>query len=201
MFLKIIAPFTTGLVFLLAPDSSMAQSLSDPLAPIVSCVQTGKFQVLRKDRLPISGATRTVDTLNGTRIVMAADGYRLILATSQGEPFANLKIELSAPTSVQADREAIIGQMQALSEKRTSDQKELQRTVVGGVEVLALHQASLERRGPLSFYSMLMPTKSLIAILYVLNQRVEVRSFSTYSEYVVLRDEVVNLVRTCLASE
>ncbi len=128
------------------------------------------------------------------------DGYRVILATAQGKPFVNLKVELSADASAIADREAVEGQMQAFSSRRTHDQKELQRTSKSGVEVLSLHQPNLERRGPLSFYSMFVPSRSIIATMYVLNQEPGGRAFSTYSEFEVLRDEAANLVQKCLAA-
>lgn len=179
--------------------ASMAERESDPLAPIVRCVHSGRFKVLEQARLPATVTSRTVETLSGDKLVTVSDGYRVILATSQGKPFVNLKVELSYANSASADREAVEAQMQAFSSRRSPDQKELQRTTTAGVEVLALHQPTLEPRGPLSLYSMFVPASSVIATLYVLNQEPEGRAFSTYSEYEILRDEAVNLVRACLA--
>lgn len=184
---------------LLVPTLALAQREGDPLAPIVRCVAAGKFKVLEQGRLPPSVTSRSVDTQSGVRTVTLSDGYRVILATSQGKPFVNLKLELSVPTSAAADREAIEGQMQAFSSRRSHDQKALQRTEVSGVEVLELHQPNLERGGPLSFYSLFVPAKSMVATVYVLNQEPAGRAFASYSDYEALRDEAVQLVQGCLA--
>ena len=183
---------------LAASTHSMAQRDSDPLAPIVQCVRDGKFSVLEQGRLPATVTSRSVQTLSGTRSVSMLDGYRVILATSQGKPFVNLKVELSAPGSAAADRDAVREQMQAFSSRRSPDQKELQRTLKPGIEVLDLHQPSLARSGPISFYSMFVPKRSIIATLYVLNQAPEGRAFTTYGEYEALRDEAAHLVQSCL---
>lgn len=185
---------------LAASTPSTAQRDSDPLAPIVKCVRSGKFNVLEQGRLPATVTSRSVETLSGAKSVTMLDGYRVILATSQGKPFVNLKVELSVPASAAADREAVREQMQAFSSRRSPDQKELQRALGPGVEVLALHQPTLARSGPISFYSMFVPKRSIIATLYVLNQAPEGRAFSTYGEYETLRDEAVNLVQACLAA-
>jgi len=179
---------------------STAQRDGDPLAPILRCVQGGNFATLEQGRLPATVTSRSVDTLSGPRSVSMRDGYRLILATSQGKPFVNLKVELSAPASATNDREAVEAQMLAFSSRRTPDQRELQRTLTSGVEVLVLHQPDLERRGPLSFYSMFVPSRSIIATLYILNQDPAGRAFSTYGEFETLRDEAANLVQRCLAA-
>lgn len=183
----------------IAATSAMAQRESDPLTPIVRCVRGGQFNVLEQGRLPPAVSSRSVETLSGAKNVTMSDGYRLILATSQGQPFVNLKVELSVPSSAAADREAVEGQMKAFSSRRAPDQNELQRTSVAEVEVLALHQPDLDRRGPLGFYSMFVPAKSIIATLYILNQEPGRRAFSTYGEYETLREEAANLVRACLA--
>ena len=185
---------------LVTAATSFAQRGSDPLAPIVSCIRDGKFRVLEQGRLPATVTSRLVQTSAGPKPVSMTDGYRVILATSQGRPFVNLKIELSVPNSAAADRDAVLSQMQAFSSNRSADQKELQRTLAAGVEVLALHQPSLERGGPLSFYSMFVPEKFIIATLYILNQEPEGRAFATYGEYEALRDEAANHVQACIAA-
>ena len=192
--------FVLCAALLAASATSSAQRESDSIAPVVRCVQQGKFIVLEMGRLPETVTSRSVATLTGTKSITTRDGYRVILATSQGKPFINLKVELSLSSSAAADREAVEGQMQAFSSRRSPEQQELQRTITAGVEVLALHQPSLAKPGPLSFYSMFVSAKSIIATIYVLNQQPEERAFSKYSEYETLRDEAANLVRVCLVA-
>ncbi|MBQ0935972.1 hypothetical protein [Ideonella paludis] len=179
--------------------SSMAQREADALAPVVQCFGGGKFAAKEVNRLPEAVKARSVETLTGPKSVSMVDGYRVILTTAQGKPFVNLKIEQSAAAQAASDREAVVAQMEAFSSKRTPDQQPLARSVHGDVEVLALHQPSLDGRGPLSFYSMFVPVKSMIATMYVLNQDGSDRAFSTFAQYEQLRDEAAGLVLRCLA--
>lgn len=159
----------------------------------------GPFSVVEQGRLPVTVASRSVDTAAGPKPVSLADGYRIILATPQGLPFLNLKVELSSPASAAADREAVEAQMAAFSARRSPEQQGLQRSSVGGVEVLALHQPNLDRGGPVSFYSFLQPASGVIATLYVLNQPPAKRAFVTYTDYEALRDDAAGLVQRCMA--
>lgn len=187
-------------ILVLCSAPSLAQRGTDPLAPLVSCMAAGKFSVLEQGRLPATVTSRAVETASGARPVSLADGYRVVLATSQGLPFLNLKVELSSVDAAAADREAVEEQMKALSARRSPEQQPLQRTSGSGVDMLALHQPNLERGGPISFYSFFQPARSVIATLYVLNQDVSRRAFSTYAEYEALRDDAARLVQACLAS-
>jgi hypothetical protein len=161
------------------------------------CIAAGKFGVLEQGRLPASVTSRTVETAAGNKTVSLADGYRVILATAQGQPFLNLKVELSSPADAAADRATVESQMALFSSRRSGAQQALQRVVHGEVELLSLHQPDLERGGPISFYSLFVPSKALIASLYVLNQPPGQRAFATYADYEGLRDEAVKLVQGC----
>lgn len=183
-----------------ASASSWSQRATDPLAPVMRCIAAGKFGVLEQGRLPASATSRTVETAAGNKTVSLADGYRVILATSQGQPFVNLKVELSSAADAAADRATVEAQMALFASRRSGDQQALQRAVDGEVELLSLHQSDLERGGPISFYSLFVPSKALIASLYVLNQPPGQRAFSTYADYEVLRDEAVKLVQGCAAA-
>lgn len=199
--MTLIAGFKVALIGALVAgaSSSMAQREADSLAPMVQCLRSGKLAAKEVNRLPEAVKARSVETLSGSRAVSTVDGYRVILTTAQGKPFINLKIEQSAAAQAASDRDAVVAQMEAFSSQRTPDQQPLSRRVLGDVEVLALHQPSLDRKGPLSFYSMFVPTKSMIATLYVLNQDGSDRAFSTFSDYEQLRDEAADWVRGCLA--
>ena len=187
-------------VLMASSAPSLAQRATDVLGPIVNCVAAGKFSVLKQDRLPATVTSRSVETASGDKAVSLADGYRVILATAQGLPFLNLKVELSVASSAVADREAVEEQMKVFPTRRAPGQMALQRTSAGGVDVLALHQPNLDGGGPISFYSFLQPAKSIIVTLYVLNQEAPKRAFSTYAEYEALRDEAAHLVQGCLKS-
>ncbi len=183
-----------------ASVSSWGQRAGDPLAPIVRCIAAGKFGVLEQARLPASATSRSVETAAGNKTVSVADGYRVILATSQGQPFVNLKVEQSSPADAAVDRATVEAQMALFSSRRSGAQQALQRVVDGEVELLSLHQPDLARGGPISFYSLFVPSKALIASLYVLNQPPGQRAFSTYADYEALRNEAVKLVQGCAAA-
>lgn len=178
---------------------AFAERSKDSLAPIVRCVSEGAFKVLQEERLPEGVTTRRVETAVGGRAVSLADGYRVTLATAQGLPFLNLKIELSEADSAATDREIVESQMKAFSDRRAPGQKEMQKSSKRGVEMMALHQPSLERGDMLSLYTYFVPAKSIIATLYVRNQEASKRAFATFAEYEKLRDQADTLIQGCLA--
>jgi hypothetical protein len=165
---------------------------------VVRCLAAGPFSVIEQGRLPATVTSRAVDTAAGPKPISLADGYRVILATAQGLPFLNLKVELSSPTAAAADREAVQAQMAAFAARRSAAQPGLQHSSASGVEVLSLHQPNLDRGGPVSFYSFLQPASGVIATLYVLNQPPAQRAFASYADYEALRDKAAQWVQGCL---
>lgn len=185
---------------LCAPMLSVAQQEEGALAPIVQCLRAGPFGVLEHKRLPANVKIRSVETARGPKLVSIIDGHNLILATPQGLPFINVRVELSLTETAAGDRAAIAEQMQFLSSKQEPGDKALQQTTQSGVEISALHRATLERKGAISFYTLVVPARNVIATAYILNQEpADKRAFATYAEYEVLRDKAVALMQTCLA--
>jgi len=183
---------------LVSSAPALAQRSTDPLAPIVQCLRAGQFSTLEQKRLPSTATSRTVETAAGTKAISTLDGYSLLLATPQGLPFVNVKVELSAAAQAAADRDAVTAQMQTFASRRTPEQRDLTRRAEAGVDVLSLHQPDLTRGGPISLYSFFVPEKDLIGTAYVLNQDPAKRAFSTYTEYEALRDEAARLVQACI---
>ncbi|MBO9685073.1 MAG: hypothetical protein J7598_00545 [Mitsuaria chitosanitabida] len=184
---------------LLATAPARAERSGDPLAPIADCVGKGELKVLAHNRLPESVQSRTVATAQGEQRVSMADGYRVLLATPQGLPFVNFKVELSDPASAEADRAAILGQMQVIAQRSTAPGgNELQREHLGDAELLALHQKDLSRGGPLSFYSIFIPARHLVSTIYVLNQDPAKRAFATFDDYARQRDAAIAAALRCL---
>lgn len=193
-----LLPVAAALVLTMAP--ARAERSGDPLGPIADCVGKGELKLLERGRLPESVPTRSVSTASGTRQVSMADGYRVLLATPQGLPFVNFKVELSTPESAEADRGAILAQMQQLAERSAAskDDAVVKRERVGDAEVLALHQKDLSRPGPLSFYSIFVPARHLVSTIYVLNQDPAKRAFSSFDDYVKQRDAAIAAALRCL---
>jgi len=149
-------------------------------------------------RWPARSDHRLVPTAQGERRISVADGYRVILLTGPRAPFVNLKIEKSSPGQFAADREGVLAQMQALSDRRLPPAKALQISMRDGVEIFALDQPSINVRGPISFYTLLVARADLIATAHVLNQTPDVRTFSTMAEYEVLRERFIDELVLCL---
>lgn len=180
-------------------EEALCQRTADPLAPLVACVNSVRFPVIETSRLPEAVRQRGVQLPEGMRHVSLMDGYRVLLGTEQGEPFVNLKLELSEPASAAADRAVILAQMRTFSELRPPAAKALTHVSTHGVETWALHQPTLERGGPISFYTFFVPARDLVATMYVLNQDPARRVFASYEQYEALRDEAVAVVQACLA--
>ncbi len=188
-----------GCALAMVCSGAVAERAADPLAATIQCISSGRLKTLESSRLPESATSRSVATLEGERSVSLADGYKLILATPQGLPFVNLKVELSRPDSADADRSAIRQQMQAFASRRPPTAKDLARSNVRGLEVLALHQPDLSRGGPVSFITAFAESRSLVATLYVLNQEPAKRAFATYEQYESVRDEAIEHIFGCIA--
>jgi hypothetical protein len=188
-----------GCALAMVCSGALAERATDPLAATIQCISSGQLKTLESSRLPESTTSRSVATLEGERSVSLADGYKVILATPQGIPFVNLKLELSRPDSADADRSAIKQQMQAFASRRPPTAMDLVRSNVRGLEVLALHQPDLSRGGPVSFITAFAESRSLVATLYVLNQEPAKRAFATYEQYESLRDEAIEHIFGCIA--
>jgi hypothetical protein len=173
--------------------------MADPLGTAVRCVQEGRFVVTDVGRLSASVTSRQVATVDGPLPVSLADGYRLMLQMpGHSVPFVNLKFEASRPEMAEADRLAVRAQLLAMDERRPAGQAPLQPIQRMGVETLGLHQSSLDASGPLSWVTMMVPARHVIATAYILNAQPGQRAFATFAEYESLRDEALELVHRCL---
>lgn len=184
---------------LLAVAAATTAPAADSLQPIVQCVVAGPLKGVDIQRRTDAGTTRTVALPGGgaQRQVSVLDGYRVMLATANGQYFVNLKIERSAPGQAEADRAVIREQMQALVRQGPAGAPPLLQRDEGGVELLGLNQPSLDS-GSLGFYTLFVPSADLVVTLYLLNQAPARREFKTYADYERLRDQALSQVRACL---
>lgn len=180
------------------PDSTPP----DPFADVTACLrQMPPLQVTEATRIPEPGRlrVRTVETAAGPRPVSMVDGWRLILATPQGLPFVNLKVERSAATFAARDRSAVTAQMQAFSDHRAPDSPPMRTTLLPGAQLLEMHHPTLDRPGPIGFVTLFVPARDVIATAYLLNQEPAQRAFATYADYERLRDTVLLRLVACTA--
>lgn len=187
----------TALACALVAATAAAQ---EPVAlePYVACVERGSFAVRDVVRAGQRPSSRSVNTAEGERRVSVADGYRVMLNTPQGEPFVNLKIELSAPGKADEDRAVIVAQMRAMAGGSAAGALPLKDETRDGVQAVGLDNPSIDHRSIISFYTLFVAPKGLVATAYVLNQKPERRAFASLSEYQVLRDKALSEIAACL---
>lgn len=185
-----------------ALGASAQERTADPLGPMTQCVNRDGFHVAKRDRLPAGATSRTIKTAAGPVQVSTADGYRLMVYRKSSSPLVNLKLERSAEGRFAADRAAIMTQLKELAaSSKPPHPVNLETSMVNGVEVLALNNPAIDRAaGIISMYTLMNPASGTVATAYLLNQRPEVREFSTDAEYAALRDRFIALLSECLGT-
>jgi hypothetical protein len=173
---------------------------ADPLGPLAQCVNNGEFHFEKLDRFPMGKNSRVVNTSAGQVQVTVADGYRLMIYRKSSSPLVNLKIERSVEGQFAADRTTLITQMKEMAASSKAPHiVPLETSMRNGVEVLALNNPSIDHaNGIISFYTLLEARSGTVASAYVLNQRPEVREYSTDAEYATLRDRFIGLLTECM---
>ncbi len=153
--------------------------------------------VERAQNLPMA---RPVETAAGQAPVSVADGYRLILAFPNTGAFVNLKIEQSMVGRYNSDKQSVLEQMQHMSATARGVVVNLERSVIGGVDIAALNNPGFDGAA-LGFYTFFVDAKDIIATAYVLNQLPDRRAFQTVVEYQAMRDRFVGEFAACLNEE
>jgi hypothetical protein len=189
---------TTLASLLLAASSAVANPPSSDLQAIATCVSTGPIKGVETQRRGGPAGTRAIQVGGEPqRQVSVLDGYRVMLATMQGQYFVNLKIERSAHAEAEADRDTIRWQMQALASRAQAGSPPLKRQQGAGIETLGLDQPTLDA-GTLGFYTFFAPQADLVVTAYLLNQPPAKREFASYADYERLRDQALNQIKACL---
>jgi len=193
----------TLLVLPLLAGSAYAQLLSPSqqtsrLLPYTTCNFSGGLASTSVDRAPNLPMARSVETTSGPKRVSVADGYRLMLAYPNTDPFVNLKVEVSVPGQYASDKRAVIEQMETMAAGARGVSMKVERSTTNGVEVAALNNPTLEASG-LSFYSLFDDRREMIVTAYILNQRPERRAFQDMASYKKLKDAFVAEYVQCMA--
>ena len=87
--------------------SVRAEKNPDVLLHYSNCKPSADFTVVQTDRLP-QAMERTIATKDGEKTVTMLDGYRVLVAYKQEEPFVNLKVELFDGKNYAAEKQTII---------------------------------------------------------------------------------------------
>lgn len=141
---------------------------------------------------------RPVETAAGEQRVSVADGYRVMLAFPNADPFVNLKIEVSMPGRYATDKQTILEQMQHVADTVRPMPAKLERSVREGIDIAGLNRPGIEG-GALSFYTFFDDKEGIIASAYILNQLPERRAFQDVTQYRVLRDAFIEEYTACMS--
>ncbi len=187
-----------GLALLLAATTGHAQDRSaDPLHGLTRCFTGTEFRAVSTDRLPASVTSRAVETAKGPLRVSLADGYRMMIHRQSMEPLVNLKIERSAPGTFDADRAAILLQMDRMV--AASNGMHTERSEQDGIEVVGLNNPAIGTPNVISFYELFDPATGTVATAYILNQAPAVREYASQADYDALRGRFISALSGCMA--
>ena len=162
-------------VLLVAP-SAHPQALQSRLLPYTRCPLSGGLASTTVERAPSLPMARPVETAAGEKRVSVADGYQIILAFPNTDPFVNLKVELSVAGRYAADKQIVLEQMQHMSATARGAAVKLERSATGGVDIAALNNPGLDGAG-LGLYTFFVDAKNIIVTAYILNQLPNRRAF------------------------
>ena len=187
-----------ALALLLAATTTHAQDRSaDPLHGLTQCFAGTEFRAVRTDRLPASVTLRQVETATGPLPVSLADGYRIMIHRQSTEALVNLKIERSAPGKFDADRAAILLQIDRMA--AASKALHTRRTAQDGIEAVGLDNPAIGTPGVISFYQLFEPATGTVATAYILNQAPALREYASQGAYDALRDRFIGVLSGCMA--
>ncbi len=188
---------------LLAVRPSSSQLL-DPsrqpsrLGPYTQCSFGGGLAPVFTERAPNLPMARPVNTPSGQKRVSVADGYRVILAFPNTDPFVNLKIEVSVAGRYTEDKKAVLEQMQAFANSANGVSMTVERSTLNGVDVAGLNNPSIQS-SQISFYSLFDDKETMIVTAYILNQGPERRAFNDLASYKKLRNAFIQEYTQCMA--
>lgn len=183
----------------LAASGAAANPPSGDLQAIANCVSAGPIKGAETQKRGVGANSRSLQIPGEPdRRVSVLEGYRVMLATAQGEYFVNLKIERSSHDQAEADRDAIRRQMQVMGlQGPNGSSQPVKRQQAGSIETLGLDQPSLDF-GTLGFYTLFVPQADLVVTAYLLNQPPAKRDFASYADYERLRDQALGQIKACL---
>jgi hypothetical protein len=193
-----------ALALCLVLSSAQAQIL-DPakrpstLVPYTKCSFAGGLNQISTTRAPNLPMARPVETRAGKKTVSVMDGYRMMLAFPNTDPFVNLKIEKSVRGHYDVDKAVVLEQMQLFSENAPGGVAKLETGLLNGLEFVAVNSQTLPS-GVVGIYTFFDNKQEIIATAYLLNQVPQRRAFSDIHQYRALRDQFAADLTKCMAA-
>ncbi|MEO5769157.1 MAG: hypothetical protein ABIS92_12470 [Polyangia bacterium] len=172
----------------------------DPvLQPYLACQSSDPdVRVVHTDRWPGRETFREVNFGTESRRVSVVDGYRLLYAQGGTEtPFANVKVERSAPTEYAADKAFLVRMQQSMPK---FDSVTYWSAAVNGMEVHGIDKTAIDVGGVVGVYMIFEDRKQVVTSIYMLNQNPKVRKFVDLASYKVVRDRFLDGLTRCASS-
>lgn len=164
---------------------------ADPLRALTTCPLGDGLRVTAVDRVNAGTTRRMVDTAAGKAAVSIADGYRVMLATAQGEPFVKLMIEQSAPGQLDADRATILAQLNSFSSRYGASTRFLKTGVQRGVEEIYFDFSEVGEQAPSGITTLIAADRNVVATVYLLSRQEGEHAKATHGA-------LINSLTTCL---
>lgn len=142
------------------------------------------------DHLPkSSNLNREVETGNGKVTITRTEGYRIYYNNEKGEPFVNLKVELSGDNNYEADKKAILANLNYInSHTPGSETKDLIELTFNGYKVYGSSRSSIEKGMFLGTF-VIFAGNGVTLYVYFQNIKPELRHFNSFEDYKRLRNK------------
>jgi hypothetical protein len=138
---------------------------------------------------------REVTSGSETRRVSVIDGYRVLYVHAATEtPFANVKVERSAPAEYAADKAFLIRMQHDMPQ---FDKVTYWSAPVNGLEVHGIDKTAIDVGGVVGVYLIFEDRKQVVTSVYLLNQGPKVRKFVELESYKLVRDRFLGDLTRC----
>jgi hypothetical protein len=165
-----------------------------------SCSFDDGLQIVKVDSLPPGIQERTINTLQGPKVIRMLAGRRILFAYGMGGgSFANVKPEILPDDTWEAEKQDLLDESQAMLR---SDYAMLPNTALPpemhGLEIHGFDLTQL-KGGTLGFYLLFDNARHIATSIYLLDQDPLMRRFQTIEQYRELRTRFLMTYTGCIA--
>jgi hypothetical protein len=172
----------------------------DPaLQHYIECVPSDRdLRLVQTDRWPGPKKFREITIGPESLRVSVVDGYRLLYAYQGADvPFANVKVERSAPGEYAADKAILVRMQQSMP---AADKVTYRSLTLNGMEVHGVDKPTIDVGGTVGAYVMFADPRQVVVSVYLLNQGPTHRKFNDLQSYQALRDRFLDDLTRCGSS-
>lgn len=170
---------------------------NESLKPYLGCQFADGLHVNAMVRLPEGTITRMVTTGDGRKTVSTLDGYRMLLAYPDKDPFVNLRVEESASDRYQTDKKTIVDEMNYIAGASTRAVVPVGHDTYGGLDHYSLDDLTINHQ-PIAMHTLFDDKRRVVITVYFLNAPPEKRSYATMDQFRALRDRFFSRFFACV---